>query len=525
MRSVLDPEGRVRASLDAIVADPLYGPEALDRPQDLANLLSDYAPDTPRETGLLVAAARAGIPAILRRYASQGMDQATAAGLAVSSLSDTAAFSAEACRWVVAELARALDMPVAVPATRSARRMTSRTLSMTSGRDNEQPWAETSGPVRRSDPSWLGMPPGRRRVLTALVAVVVIAGGTAFFAARHHDLGKASAPKVPAPDLARLVPASQRVLRVRHLDLDPGQVPLVAVTTTTGTPAPAGAKASQDLLLMAWDGYAKRWTVVYNATRDPVDIAFEPDADTDSFDLTEQPPSAPLIPAGLGVARIGVTPIRNQARGGADLLITADVEYAYGPSQDIAIIHYSANVARVVWAFFARGGGAAVTGPPGHQRVAVTSIWATASDPECCPARSYRFVVARGTEPEVGETYRVVNDDRPWFGVVVTEQPPQSADSVAIVRAVVPGSPAAGVIQPGDVLIKVSGSAAASHGLGPAVFDQLAAGKPGQTVRLVIKRNGQLRTVTVNPSSLADPKAINAGEGLTASDSNPEFML
>jgi hypothetical protein len=526
--SVLDPEGRVRAALDAIVGDPLYGPDVLCRPQVLANLLSDYAPDTPRETGLLETAARAGVPEILDGYARQGLDPATAVRLAASSLSDTAAFADEACSWVVAEIARALGMPGTDAASPAVRGMSQsavpRTLTATSLLDHGPQSAVAASTARGSDPAPRD-PLRRRRSLAVLAAVAVILAATTFFIARHHGSARAAAPKAPAPDLARLVPASQRVLHVRHLDINPGEVPLVAVTTTTGTPAPIGVKASEDLLLLAWDAYAKRWTIVYNATRDPVDMVSQPDADTSSFDATDLPSPSPLIPDGLGVDSISIKPLKNQPGGGADLLVTATAEYAFGPSPDIAIIHYSANVARVVWAFFARGGGAAITGPPGHQKVAVTSIWATASDPQCCPARSYRFVLARSTEPEVGETYRVTADDRPWLGAIVTEQPPQSPDSIAVVRTVIPGSPADGILQPGDAVIKVSGSAAEGHGAGPAIFDQFAAYKPGQAIRLIIDRDGQFRTVTITPGSLANPKAIDAGADLTAIDSNPEYML
>src|SRR5258708_6863527 len=183
--------------------------------------------------------------------------------------------------------------------------------------------------------------------------------------------------------------------------------------------------------------------------RDNVDIIYEPDAFTDSFEANNLPPPAPLIPKGLGVASIHLAQIRDRPHGAADLLVTATVLFADGYGREIGIIHYDGNVAKVTWAFLARGGGATVIGAPGHQEVAVTSLWTTAADPQCCPARSYRFVLARASEPQAGEYYQVIANNRPWLGAIITEQPPQSPNSQAVVGSVGPRSPAARLRQPG----------------------------------------------------------------------------
>jgi hypothetical protein len=107
----------VRAALAAIVSDPAHGPGALDSAPMTANLLQDLLPDAPRESGLLVAAASAGLPAKLRADVAQGMDAATAVGLAAAALASRTAFTPTACAWAATELAIALGLaPPASPA-------------------------------------------------------------------------------------------------------------------------------------------------------------------------------------------------------------------------------------------------------------------------------------------------------------------------------------------------------------------------------------------------------------------------
>ena len=98
-----------RAALRAIVSDPAYGADALASPQTMANLLQDFLPDAPRESGLPVAAASAGLPAMLRGHVAQGMDARTATSLAAASFASLTAFTPDTCEWVAAELAIALD--------------------------------------------------------------------------------------------------------------------------------------------------------------------------------------------------------------------------------------------------------------------------------------------------------------------------------------------------------------------------------------------------------------------------------
>jgi serine/threonine protein kinase len=385
-------------------------------------------------------------------------------------------------------------------------------------------------PPTAPSPAVGSMAPARRRrsrQVAAGIGIVAIAAAAALFALTHHSHGSSAAPPVPAPRLGRFVPAAQRVLRVEHFRLDPGQPALVAVTTTTGSPNASGTYANQNMLLLAWDHYAQRWTLVYDAAREKVNIFYDPDAPTNSYDASAITTPASLVSGGEGVSGIRLSEVRNQPHGAADLLVVANIVYGDGGGQNVGIIHYSGQVARVVWADSDDDGQAHVIGRAGHQQVAITSAWLTPADPQCCAARFYQVVVAASRQPAVGETYRVISDNRPWLGVIVKEQPQGSANSDAVVVSVVPGSPAAGILRPGDVLAGVTGSTVKSHGLGPAIFDQLAAYKPGQLVHLNIYRNGSpLQVVAVRLSTLANPKAISAGYNLVTLRGNvAEYML
>lgn|GEM_PF-1823859 len=77
-----DRRGEVRAALRTVVSDPDYGVTALSSPQVMSGLLKDLLPDSPREVGVLVAAAEAHLADMLHDHRAQGMDSDTACALA-----------------------------------------------------------------------------------------------------------------------------------------------------------------------------------------------------------------------------------------------------------------------------------------------------------------------------------------------------------------------------------------------------------------------------------------------------------
>jgi hypothetical protein len=102
-----------RVALAAIVADADLGPAALSDPGALSNLLSDYLPGSPREIGLLTAAAHADVAGRLREHVAHGMDPPTAIRITAAILEARTAYPAEACMWVTGELAIAIGITTA----------------------------------------------------------------------------------------------------------------------------------------------------------------------------------------------------------------------------------------------------------------------------------------------------------------------------------------------------------------------------------------------------------------------------
>jgi hypothetical protein len=76
----------------------------------MSNLLRDFLPDAPRESGLLIAAADASLADTLREHVSDGMDARTAISLSASSLALVTAYAPDVCEWVAAEFAVALGL-------------------------------------------------------------------------------------------------------------------------------------------------------------------------------------------------------------------------------------------------------------------------------------------------------------------------------------------------------------------------------------------------------------------------------
>lgn len=536
--------GEVDAALRAIVSDPVLGAAALDNPQLLSNLLSDYLPEAPMETGLLIAAADARLPAALRDHASRGMDPATAVRIAAGSLAARTAFTAEACGWVTRAIAIALGL--AAPGQLTAVAPPAGQALAASGAGPVSAGADLTEPAGGQHEGQAPFPAAgstRRRgrwPLAAAGSLLVTVLGTAIAVALAHagtstpggisppgsggtsagrgtpGAGGASAAGgtsgVPAPSLARFVPANQQVLGVYHVDLVRGETPAVAVTTIS-TPTGSLPSPPEDLILLTWDKLARRWSVAYDAQRTVTYITGEPDATTSSIDASIIPQALPIISPDESITHLRVAEIRDQPDGGADLMFTATFEAgASGYGQLIGIIHYDGHIAKIAWAYRGNAGTVTVNGKAPAQRIAVTDWWQTASDPHCCALRSYRFVAARSAGP-AGETYTVVQDDRPLVGAIVSLDG-LGITGTAAVTTVIPGSPAAGVLLPGDVIASASGSynPAGKTLNGPAVVDEIASHLAGDTVQLRVYRAGNPMTVTVRRGTLASPQAASASK-------------
>ena len=117
---VIDPDGDARRALLEAVAE--RGPEALSDATIMDNLCRNQLAGLPGEAILIVSAARADVPALLRdkipQLGNYGAIQSVAATLAqASDLDGTASL------WVVREFARALGL-IAPGGTQSMPRVT-----------------------------------------------------------------------------------------------------------------------------------------------------------------------------------------------------------------------------------------------------------------------------------------------------------------------------------------------------------------------------------------------------------------
>ena len=109
-----DVNGEARAALSVVVKD--YGVAALSNPQILGSLLKDLMPDSPRESSILVAAAEADVPGMLRDRMAQRISSGAAVAQAAHLLEERTALAPEACQWASRQLAELIGLPADVPA-------------------------------------------------------------------------------------------------------------------------------------------------------------------------------------------------------------------------------------------------------------------------------------------------------------------------------------------------------------------------------------------------------------------------
>jgi hypothetical protein len=199
-----------RQALAAIVAAPDLGPEVLSDPAALANLLSDYLPGSPRESGSLLAAARAGVPGTLTAHASQGMDPASAIRITAANLANSTGYSADVALWAVSEIAVALgladDARLPLLAPPSQRTSTGERLEHTT--DRPEPAGAVTVPR--------GSERRRRWPLVAGGVIVVLAAGIPGGAALYYEHARATTgtsgrPLTPAASGSSLAAALPQV--------------------------------------------------------------------------------------------------------------------------------------------------------------------------------------------------------------------------------------------------------------------------------------------------------------------------
>jgi hypothetical protein len=285
-----------------------------------------------------------------------------------------------------------------------------------------------------------------------------------------------------------------------RLDTGPAQV-----VVTYAQPSPTSPDGTaRDLLLLAWDKFAKRWIDVFDAAKTQGSL---PPAATGT--------PSDILPANAAVQNLTYSTI-TPTQGRTDLAFWAGVNYGANAPFFAYIVHYDGQAASVVYSNGYEGGSAKVSEAAPAQQLAVTSQWISPVDPECCPVRNY--VQAIGWVPPFtseGVTfpgnYGVVADNRSWLGVYTADGAEQNGVyPPPVVMTVVPGGPAAGVLQPGDQLLSVAGvtthnDEGGTATLGPEMIDEVDTELPGTRIALSIDRGGQQLTENITLSSYANP--------------------
>ena len=323
-----------------------------------------------------------------------------------------------------------------------------------------------------------------------------------------------SSPSVPPPDLALLVPANYRVMRVLTGALDGTAVPNVIVQSAG--PIDEYGCHRQDVQVLAWDPIARRWIVAFDARK----VTMPDYADSNWWppSYSGAGPSETILPKDRAdlVHQLKVVTLGPQAQPA--LVFNADVNAGANEPSVIVVVDFSQGEAQLAYTWFGDDlPRLAVSGPAGSQRIAVTADLFTVVDPLSTPARRYHFVLS-----STSEGVKVTSDDRPWLGIYASDTGLSAASALPI-EGTVPGSPAARLLRRGDQLLAVDNEPipSAVYSLGPYVVDQLERHHAHEQVEFTVERAGSILHLSVRLGSLLDPSAQN----LTAPSDVSELVL
>jgi len=343
-----------------------------------------------------------------------------------------------------------------------------------------------------------------------VVAALSILVGVLSGCGSSQSVAPSPANSAPAPNIANFLASDFRVTAAKHVNLDGSATPQVAVTAV-GTVQESSGFAPSTVIVLAWDPIAKRWTAVFDASKQP------------SFQSSTQTGSGPGL---VNLTNVGpqVSLIRDQPGGGADLLYWLDSIAGNGGSLLVGIVHYSHQIATLTYNYSGDEGhvinfdvppqttsGASVIGLAPHQQVKITLPWLTPADSRSQAARMFSFVIGASTPSYEG--YQIVSNDQPYVGVGLSSV---SGSADGVVGFVNPGSPAAGQLEVGDVITGMVGStltAAAAQNLnGPVVIEDVALLHPGNRVTLNVIRGGSPITIgiTLAQRNLDSPEISQA---------------
>ena len=254
-----------------------------------------------------------------------------------------------------------------------------------------------------------------------------------------------------------------------------------------------------DLMILSWDHFAKRWVTVWDGTK-----VQSPDATSTNGGLAQNA----VLPSAAFISNLTYRPV-TPAKGRTDLEFQDFYNFGANGSVEVGIVHYDGQSASMAYFDTVNPGTSRpkVIGEVPHQELSVPVGGLTTADPQCCAVRTYVNTspcASRGSRGGYQQTKYASTQS--WLGVYAL-LPDQVNGTYPnpLVMTVLPGSPAAGVLQVGDRLVGVAGvSAPSSAENGPPIMDEVAKSLPGAKIALNIIRGTTPWVVNITHASAAD---------------------
>jgi len=300
-------------------------------------------------------------------------------------------------------------------------------------------------------------------------------------------LGSASGHSgIPLPTFAKIVPRGYHAAAVYRADLTADQVPDIVLTSQND---PDALFPHSDIQVLSWDAKNKRWHLVFDAQKTEAELSSKAPTQSNKgagYAGTVTPTTTLLTYN----AYIGET--INQVKFAP--LLTSDgnqlefsVAYLSLSAQgSLVVVDLHAAKPKVLYTWTGAGLTSwSITG----RRIHASGDYFVTYDATCCPARTYAFQV--GAQ---GDRITEVSDDRPFLGVIVQPTP---AGQLRVIK-VEPGTPAAGSLRAGDVLVGIAGSKTHAGTL----FDRIAFFHAGQIAQLEVRRGKTRVTERIRLGSL-----------------------
>jgi len=316
----------------------------------------------------------------------------------------------------------------------------------------------------------------------------------------------------PPPPYAQVLPSGYRVQRASRVSLDGGPVPEAVVASIGPRTGRLGFR-SADLQVLSWDASSRRWAVIFDAQRAASDTEhLTPGTSNDAAGRpTGGGGTASLLLDRTADVRLGpVRFARLLPDPGRQVVFSYSESYGgSGLPGGLVVVAVRAGAARVAYAWY---GDLGVRYRVAGARIIARAQYWTAADPHCCPVRGYGFTIAATTRGVLGET----RDQRPWLGAEVRPLADGNPRSGLEVVAVVPGSPAASALRPGDVRLALAHAPrirSAVFLLESALLDRISSLDAGARAELRVRRGGAVISVALTLGSLADPSVAGAPGG------------